>query len=114
HRSAGPGSYGGGRRVRRHEAGARRSEGPAGPRAARRVQDGLVRQFLVGERVNEHVAGWRIAEEPAQDGDDWSVVFRMDDLARDTAGPRIVLTAMAWSQTEEIEVIDEDDEPEIG
>lgn len=64
--------------------------------------------------MNDYPVGWRIAAEPAQDGDDWSVVFRMDDLAPDAAGPRIVVTAIAWSETEEIDVIDEDDEPEIG
>jgi hypothetical protein len=58
--------------------------------------------------------GWQIVGEPEQHGDDWSVVFRMDGLERDAAGPRIVVTATAWSQAEEIEVLNDGDEPEIA
>ena len=56
---------------------------------------------------------WQVVGEPEQDGDDWTVVFRMDGLERDAPGSRIVVTATAWSEAEEIEVIDDGDEPEM-
>jgi hypothetical protein len=57
--------------------------------------------------------GWQIVGEPKEDGDDWSVVFRMDSLERDAAGPQIVVTATAWSRDHEIGVLDDGDEPQI-
>jgi len=56
---------------------------------------------------------WEIVGEPQEDGDDWSVVFRMDGMERDAAGPRIVVTATAWSQAGEIEDPGSGGDPEI-
>lgn len=44
-------------------------------------------------------AWWRAVAEPEQDGDSWSVVFRLDGRESDAAGPRIVVTATARQES---------------
>jgi hypothetical protein len=55
---------------------------------------------------------WRVAWGPEEDGDDWVVVFRMDDLPRDSEGPQIVVTGTPMSSGEESEGEDDDDDDE--
>lgn len=45
----------------------------------------------------------RVVWGSAGDGDEWVVVFRMDDLPRDSEGPQIVITGIPMSSREEVE-----------
>jgi hypothetical protein len=55
---------------------------------------------------------WRVAWGPDRDGDECVVVFRMDDLARDSEGPQIVVTGTPMSSREEAGGEDDDDDDE--
>jgi hypothetical protein len=52
---------------------------------------------------------WRVAWGPAAEGDEWVVVFRLDDLPRDSEGPQIVVTGTPMSSRDEAEGEDDVD-----
>ena len=43
-------------------------------------------------RAPLRLRAWRVASGPDEDGDDWVVVFRMDNGEPDSEGPQIVVT----------------------
>jgi hypothetical protein len=62
--------------------------------------------------MNTDLGGWRIARGPEADGDDWIVMFRMDDREPDAEGPQIVVTGSPMVSTP---VDDEEEyEPHYG
>ncbi|MDA4132992.1 MAG: hypothetical protein OK454_07705, partial [Thaumarchaeota archaeon] len=58
---------------------------------------------------------WRVAFGPEdEDGDDVVVVFRRDDLDRDSEGPQIIVTGSTLSDVQEAEDEDEEDHESFG
>jgi hypothetical protein len=67
-----------------------------------------------GGAVSETGTGsWCVASGPDKDGDDWVIVFRMDDEDPDSGGPQIVVTGSPMSSTYQ-EDGDEDEDEEFA
>jgi hypothetical protein len=67
------------------------------------------------ERSENRDGDWRVAFGPEEDDDgDYVVVFRRDDLDRDSEGPQIIVTGSTMSDVQEAEDEDEEDYESFG
>jgi len=67
---------------------------------------GRLRKALGLSEPDADTGEWRVASGPEGDGEDWVVVFRMDNEKPDSEGPQIVVTGSPMSS------VDEDDDGE--